>query len=168
MDTTLDTEPAQKNTKPRVTLEAVEANIKDTTFYQHGLLTVCVLTLKNDFKVTGETACAYPENFDLEIGQRIALENAKQKIWPLMGYELKTFCFNEAMATVDMVGSNPFIRLQAEAEELNGRISKLYAFIQGPLFLATSGEQQKLMHEQFDAMENLHTILMKRIAGWNT
>lgn len=53
------------------------------------LLTFCVLVLKNGFTVTGESACASPENFDAEIGRKIAYENAKQKIWPLMGYELK-------------------------------------------------------------------------------
>jgi hypothetical protein len=53
------------------------------------LLTFCVLVLKNGFTVTGESACASPENFDAEIGRNIALANAKQKIWPLMGYALK-------------------------------------------------------------------------------
>lgn len=54
------------------------------------LLTFCVLTLKNGFTVTGESACASPENFDAEIGRRIARENAVQKIWSLMGYELRS------------------------------------------------------------------------------
>ena len=54
------------------------------------LLTFCVLVLRNGFTVTGEGACASPENFDAEIGRRIARENAVQKIWPLMGYELRT------------------------------------------------------------------------------
>ncbi len=55
-----------------------------------GLLTFCVLELRNGFIVTGESACASPENFDPEIGRKIARENAVQKIWPLMGYELRT------------------------------------------------------------------------------
>ena len=55
-----------------------------------GLLTFCVLVLKNGFTVTGESACASPENFDTEIGRKIARQNAVQKIWPLMGYELRT------------------------------------------------------------------------------
>jgi hypothetical protein len=55
-----------------------------------GLLTFCVLVLRNGFTVTGESACASPENFDAEIGQKIAKANAVQKIWPLMGYELKS------------------------------------------------------------------------------
>ncbi len=53
------------------------------------LLTFCVLVLRNGFTVTGESACASPENFDAEIGQKIARQNAFNKIWPLMGYELK-------------------------------------------------------------------------------
>jgi hypothetical protein len=51
-------------------------------------LTFCVLVLRNGFTVTGESACASPENFDAEIGRKIARQNAVQKIWPLMGYAL--------------------------------------------------------------------------------
>lgn len=53
------------------------------------LLTFCVLVLKNGFTVTGESACASPENFDAEIGRKIARQNAVNKIWPLEGYLLK-------------------------------------------------------------------------------
>lgn len=53
------------------------------------LLTFCVLVLRNGFTVTGESACASPENFDAEIGRKIARQNAVAKVWPLMGYELR-------------------------------------------------------------------------------
>ena len=53
------------------------------------LLTFCVLVLRNGFTVTGESACASPENFNAEIGQRIARDNAVANVWPLMGYALK-------------------------------------------------------------------------------
>ncbi len=53
------------------------------------LLTFCVLVLRNGFTVTGESACASPENFDAEIGRKIARQNAEAKIWPLMGYALR-------------------------------------------------------------------------------
>lgn len=52
-------------------------------------LTVCVLTLSNGFTVTGESACASPENFNAEIGRSIARRNAKDKIWSLEGYVLR-------------------------------------------------------------------------------
>lgn len=54
------------------------------------LLTFCVLVLKNGFTVTGESAVASPENFNADIGKSIARANAVSKIWPLMGYELRT------------------------------------------------------------------------------
>lgn len=101
---------------PRVTPEAIEANIASehyftaeqgvlhAQFLEDGplhasieplpkslrLLTICVLVLQNGFTVTGESACADPKNFDPKIGKRVAKQNAVNKIWPLMGYELRT------------------------------------------------------------------------------
>lgn len=57
---------------------------------QLNTLTFCVLTLRNGFTVTGESACASPENFDGEVGRKIARANAINKVWPLMGYELRS------------------------------------------------------------------------------
>lgn len=92
-------------TAPRVTPADVEAAISCEHFFTAGqaaeaagqpqhksldLLTFCVLVLRNGFTVTGESACASPENFDAEIGRKIARANAVNKIWPLLGYELRT------------------------------------------------------------------------------
>jgi hypothetical protein len=52
-------------------------------------LTVCCLKLSNGFTVTGESACASPENFDAELGKKIARGNARDKIWALEGYVLR-------------------------------------------------------------------------------
>ncbi|EMH4077238.1 hypothetical protein RGI92_000456 [Serratia marcescens] len=60
------------------------------------LLTFCVLVLRNGFTVTGESACASPENFDAEIGMQIARANAVQKIWMLEGYLLKQRMHDDA------------------------------------------------------------------------
>ncbi|QBQ72157.1 hypothetical protein HWC14_gp08 [Serratia phage Parlo] len=65
----------------------------DATAAAHPLLTFCVLVLRNNFTVTGESACASPENFDAEIGRKIARDNAVQKIWALEGYLLKQALF---------------------------------------------------------------------------
>ena len=54
------------------------------------LLTFCVLVLRNGFTVTGEAYCADPAKFNAETGRIEAYQNAVQKIWPLMGYELRT------------------------------------------------------------------------------
>ena len=52
-------------------------------------LTFCVLVLRNGFTVTGEGACASPENFDPAVGRAIARRNARDKIWALEGYALR-------------------------------------------------------------------------------
>ena len=69
---------------------AMDINLGQRDHQSLGLLTFCVLVLSNGFTVTGESACASPENFDAEIGRKIARDNAVQKIWPLMGYELRS------------------------------------------------------------------------------
>lgn len=78
-------------TAPRITKEHIENAIVAETYHRFPgtTLTVCVLTLYNGFNVTGESACASPENFDEAIGRMAALEAAKQKIWWLEGYLLK-------------------------------------------------------------------------------
>jgi len=76
---------------PRLTPALIDAAILGEVYYvpTGTTMTICVLTLKNGFQVTGESAAASPENFDKEIGQKIARENARNKIWALEGYLLK-------------------------------------------------------------------------------
>ena len=109
-DQTIEAEIQAKGlTAARVTPVDIEANIASEHYFTAkdgvaghfgglpdpypdalGILTFCVLVLKNGFTVTGESACASPENFDAEIGRNIARQNAVQKILPLMGYELRS------------------------------------------------------------------------------
>lgn len=99
-------------TAPRVTPVDIEASIAGEFSFTVGnaaramncpiseavdLLTICVLTLKNGFTVTGESACASPENFDAEVGHKIARTNAVNKIWPLLGFVLKERLFQESL-----------------------------------------------------------------------
>ena len=82
-------------TAPRITLEQVENTIESEQYhvFEGTTFTVCLLTLKNGFNVTGESACASPENFNAELGRKIARGNAVQKIWALEGYLLKQKLF---------------------------------------------------------------------------
>ena len=108
-DTAIEQEIHAKGlTAPRVTPADIEANIDSEHYFTAldgargagdlpdenrtalDLLTFCVLVLRNGFTVTGESACASPENFDAELGRKIARQNAVAKIWPLMGYELRS------------------------------------------------------------------------------
>lgn len=53
-------------------------------------LTICVMVLKNGFTIVGKSACASPENFDAELGNKIAYADARQQIWALEGYNLRS------------------------------------------------------------------------------
>lgn len=97
-------------TAPRITPADIEAAIAAEVFYTPGrdadtgalpddcnaidealgCLTICVLVLKNGFTVVGKSACASPENFDAELGRKIARQDAVSQIWPLEGYQLRT------------------------------------------------------------------------------
>lgn len=70
---------------------------KTTVIGPLSLLTFCVLVLRNGFTVTGESACASPENFDAEVGRKIARASAVNKIWPLMGYDLKQRLYEDEL-----------------------------------------------------------------------
>jgi len=81
---------------PRLTPELIDAAILRSAFYVFpgSMLTVCCLTLKNGFSIVGESACASPENFNSDIGEKIAFKNARDKIWALEGYLLKQRLFD--------------------------------------------------------------------------
>ena len=114
-------------TAPRITPDHIESVIKGEFYFTAGdgvfgasghrpnsvragtalgLLTFCVLTLQNGFTVTGESACASPENFDAEIGRKIARENAREKIWLLEGYLLKQRLFKGNELDAALASSN--------------------------------------------------------------
>lgn len=122
-------EPAQpeapaaptKPVGPCVTMADIEAEIASEFYFTAGdgvrgesemgtspagrarsleLLTFCVLVLRNGFTVTGESACASPENFDRDKGRRLARQKAVDKVWPLLGYVLKQRLADEAQHPV--------------------------------------------------------------------
>lgn len=79
---------AKGKTAPRITPDMVDAWIKETTFTQDGLLTVCILTATNGYRFVGKSACASPENFDEDIGRKLAHDDARKQLWPHLGFQL--------------------------------------------------------------------------------
>lgn len=89
-------------TAPRLTPELIDAQIaaeftgrastlfRGTSSEALECLTICVLVLKNGFTVIGKSACASPQNFDFELGHRIARADARRQIWALEGYRLRS------------------------------------------------------------------------------
>ncbi len=177
---------------PRIKPDDIKANIADEFYFTAGdgmwgrevmiagtpvtneqclnLLTFCVLKLKNGFTVTGESACASPENFDAEIGRRIARENAVAKVWPLMGYELRSK-LAEAAAPHTLAGDLSHYpphqqRVLVEYVELGDKLSKLNGFLETDLFRSLPLAEQERMTVQRGAMGEYHGVLADRIAAF--
>lgn len=87
---------------PRVSLADIEAAIaerhdftadkvivRESTAYDVGLLSICILIMHNGFMVIGKSAPASPENFNAELGRKLAYEDAVRQLWPLMGFALR-------------------------------------------------------------------------------
>ena len=89
----------------KLTKEFLESEIDKTEYNRlGGTITHCTITTKSGFTFTGESACASPENFDADIGRKIARENAVEKIWLLEGYLLKQHLHEQAQKD-DLVSS---------------------------------------------------------------
>lgn len=76
-------------TPNHLTPDSIKATVKDVTFIHEGVLTLAIMTLQNGYVVTGQSACADPANYDADLGNKIAYEDALKKIWPLEGYLLR-------------------------------------------------------------------------------
>ena len=77
---------------PRLTPENIDAVIVSEEYYvfpSGGRMTVCALTLRNGYIVVGESSSVSRENFNADLGQKIARDNARNKIWALEGYLLR-------------------------------------------------------------------------------
>lgn len=83
---------------PRVTPERIqEVQVqREYAVFAGSTLTVCVITLRNGFTVVGKSACASLENFNKDLGERIARADAERQIWALEGYALRERLYQQA------------------------------------------------------------------------
>lgn len=82
----------------KITPEMVENSIKDIEFIERAnKLTICIITLKNGFIVTGEASAVRPELFDSSIGKEISEKNARNKIWFYLGV-----CLQESINSINL------------------------------------------------------------------
>jgi len=74
----------------KVTLEQIEDAVEqeEYIFPENTTLTICILRLKNTIDVVGTSACVSPENFDKDIGKKLAREAAIEQCWPMFGFQL--------------------------------------------------------------------------------
>jgi hypothetical protein len=136
-----EAECAAGRTAPRVSLDDIEANIAEVHYilgeaianasnysdWNHegdlnetlGVLTVCLVVLRNGFTIIGKAAPASPANFDPKLGRKLAYEDAVRQIWPLMGYELRERLHRaSSQPPISIAASDPEMRLHEGTKRL--------------------------------------------------
>ena len=164
-DQALETEIKAKGlTAARVTLDQLNANIVSVEIVKHvapsgQVLRWAVLTTRSGYAVTGRPSVSVsPENDNAELGEQIARDNARNELWPLMGYALK-----DRLAAVPASFQD---RVRAEAAELDERITKLAAFQHTDTFHELPNDEQDRLLAQLAAMQDYSACLVERIAAF--
>ena len=165
-DSSIEAELASKAVAPRVSQADMEANIVHIEYATHvsksgQMLRWAVITTRSGFAVTGApSASVSPENDVASIGEKVALENARQALWPLMGYALKERLAQPAQAPQETTFLD---RLRAEHSQLRERLTKLLDFTGGDKIDALPAEQATLLREQARHMHNYEATLRDRL-----
>lgn len=93
IEPTITTDEAKDRLKgaiaPRVTEDSIKAKVQDVRYLISGITTICIITMKSGFRFIGHSTPAAPANFDAEIGERYAYDNAFRQIWTHEGYLLR-------------------------------------------------------------------------------
>ena len=151
---------------PKVTPEQIEAAIVRETYtlLPNGRTTVCQLTLidlgDSGFTVEGQSACVSRDNYNEELGNKIARQNALNEVWKVKGYELAL----ELKRQRDRANETYKERLQREFGELTQRIGRLDLWIDSPSYYQLEFEEQEDQKEQLVLMKQCSEILDRRLA----
>lgn len=151
---------------PRVTYDELQANIVDIETLKHvsksgQVLRWAILTTRNGFAVVGRpSVAASSENDDAEIGESVALSNAINDLWPLMGYALK-----ERLAARPADFRD---RVRLEKADLDAKRDALAGFLSTPTGQGLPSAEQHRLRDQLDAMRDYSAILAERITAFTS
>ena len=179
----------------KLTKEFLESEIDKTEYNRlGGTITHCTITTKSGFTFTGESACVDPNNFNQEIGEQVAYDNAFEKMWLPYGFwlhkaladhdnrlqppsddnKIKALAetayqskLDEAQNLIDSYSKRETTwqdRVCEEIGELVDRKEKLEKFLSGDKPDFVSDAQWGLMKEQLQAMQSYRNILIERLA----
>lgn len=144
-----------------LTKEQLESNIKQVDYATFGTTgTHCAITLHNGYVVTGESACIDPEQFNPEIGKKIAYEQAFEKLWMILGYGEKQRWYEETQLTFKD-------RIELELNALDAKRTSLKAFLDKGQPSFVEHDAWELLQKQAEVMAAYALILQDRLALLN-
>lgn len=87
-----DASKAVQKTPLRIALAYMEARIVEKEFIspaRNPHLTICIVELDNGYLLVGKSVPADPENYNAELGNKFAYEDAIRQAWPLFAFALR-------------------------------------------------------------------------------
>ena len=184
-DTAIEQEIQAKGlTAPRITPQDIEDNIVDVEFVKHvsktgQVLRWAVITTRNGYAVVGKPSCAVSSaNDNAEIGEKVAVANSRDELWPLMGYELRSLLARRVPSRLNVVVETPVPldensriaphqkRVIDEKSELDAKLDKLVPFLSSDTCHSLSFDERSRLKRQADVMAEYSTILGERIASF--
>ena len=150
----------------KVTAADVENSILEETYtlLPNGRTTICQLTLIDNgdsgFTVEGQSACVSKSNYDKALGEKIAREDALNKVWMLLGYQVAVQLQKQYKKANETFKE----RLQREYAELKVRLDALEMWIGTPSYNQLSIDEQEDQKEQLVLMRQYSEILDRRMA----
>lgn len=162
-------------TAPRVTLADINELMARVEYHyeqpEGTTSTFCHGYLDGFYLASGFSACASPENFNVELGKGIAFHDAeakvKNKLWELEGYRL--WCDLKARkAHAEKYAHTGYadyqIRVLHERDQIRERLFKLTAYLETTPENQTFNQDRMYMQQQRFTMEQYVAALEQRIA----
>lgn len=160
---------------PRITSEHIDALVASLTYETAHVpgttSTVATARLPGGFVAAiGHSACIAPENFDLALGKKYAIQDAEKEardaLWQFEGYALYLQLEQLRAAGVDKTMPAHEQRVILELIDLKDKISKLGAFRATPWFANLVAAEQGRLTRQQEAMQAYADILAERITAF--
>lgn len=130
-------------------------------------VTLCYLHLNCGITLTGTSGCLNPDDYDAEIGQKIAHDNAFKQLWQLEGYaRMRVFIdgLEKADVAKPVEGEEPWqTRIRFEHVQLIERMNKLSTFIYSEAFENLDKDAQTALENQLTLMNQYAEILQHRL-----
>lgn len=124
------------------------------------------------FDIVRHSSCVDPKNYSEELGKQYAMEEVVNNLWAHLGFVLQWAKYGINVKPKESKYPPHIQRVITEYEELNDKIDKLNAFINGklnasingnPIFRKLDAEERNDMACQLTSMRNYSDILLSRL-----
>lgn len=108
-----------------VTNQSIDNRIDTVTYHRlpDTTITFCAIKMVNGFIVIGQSACINPADFDAGLGESLAHDDAREKLWPLEGYLAAERRYQDDIKPAEFDDVEQFANIAVNLDYLKNRLS---------------------------------------------